>query len=153
MQIVGFNLTKILAERKLDLSENKSINTNIEFPKIEKEKIELLKDAEAYRIDFKFTVSYSKNQNQEKEKEKDKEKDKAGEIAFQGNIILSIGKDEPKEIIKSLKKEELPLQMKEAFLNLLLKKCTAKALDLEDQLGLPFHVPFPRVKLQAEEKK
>ena len=54
MQIIGFNLTKVLAERSPDFTRS-AINTNIEFSNVEKEKVDLLKDAEAIKISFKFS--------------------------------------------------------------------------------------------------
>lgn len=146
MQIIGFNLTKIAAERKPNYNGNIVIGTNIEFPKVEKAKVELLKDSDAYKIDFEFKVFYDQKQEDKKDK-----KENLAEISFEGHILLAIGADDPKELHKALKKSDLPISLKEGFLNLLLRKCTARALELEDQLGIAFHMPFPKVKL--EEKK
>jgi ribosomal protein L10 len=81
---------------------------------------------------------------------KSKNISKLGEVIFQGNTIIGITKEDPKEIAKAFKKNEIPLNIKEFFLNLILTKCAAKALDLEDQIHLPFHVPLPKVKLQEK---
>ena len=48
MQVIGFNFTKISAERE-DKLERYSLNTNIEFTNLEKEEVELLKDSNAIK--------------------------------------------------------------------------------------------------------
>jgi hypothetical protein len=52
---------------------------------------------------------------------------------------------------KLWKKKEMPNAMRLPIFNFILRKCTAKALTLQDELGLPTHIPLPRFDL--EEKK
>ena len=95
MQVIGFNLTKMAGE-KLQPQVTAKPNTSIEFTNLEKEKIDLLKDAEAMKISFKHEIVY---ENPEKKE------DKEGTVSFQGNITLSVSKDESKEISKAWKKK------------------------------------------------
>jgi len=150
MQIIGFNFTRISAERHPGYKGKIAISTNIEFPLIEKEKVEIIKDSETYKIDFKLSIVYSDTEQKEEKEKSKKDLQKMGEVIFQGNMILALQKEDPKEISKALKKSDMPLSMKEYFLNLVLKKCTTKALDLEDQIGLPLHMPLPQVKIQEK---
>ncbi len=146
MQLVGFNLKKIKAEKSPEFKRS-NINTNIEFTDVLKEKLELLKDADAVRISFIFTVSYTEaaqNPNQEK-KEKEEEK-KHAEVLFDGDIMLSSSKDESKELFKSWKKKQIPEQFRIPLINFILKRCSVKALSLEEELNLPAHIPFPQVR-------
>ncbi len=139
MQVIGFNLKKILAQRSIDFQKG-PINTNIEFTDVEKEKVDMLKDIDALKISFVFSVNYS---DQEK-----KEELKHGEVSFEGNILLSSTKDESKEIQKSWKKKQIQDSVRIPLINFILKKCSVKALSLEEDLNLPSHIPFPQIRKQ-----
>lgn len=143
MRIIGFNLTKILAEKAQSSSPTQKINTNIEFINLDKEKIDILKDNDVLKISFKFSIFYTESE--------DKKESKQGEIAFEGNVLLSTNKEESKEALKSWKKKELPSGFKIAMFNVILKKCTTKALFLEEEINLPSHIPFPQVSQAPKE--
>lgn len=146
MQVIGFNFKKIFAERFPEFKQNSAINTSIEFTNLEKDKVDLLKDIEAIQVSFKFSISYSDSNN------KDAQKPSGGEIAFEGNILISATKDESKEIMKYWKKKQLPNGIKISLFNLILKKCTPKALDLEDEVNLPSHIPLPQLRPKSQEE-
>ena len=135
MQVIGFNFTKISAERVLAQKPVGGINTNIEFSEIAKEEVTLLKEQDALRIGFKFSITYN-------EAEAKKEL-KAGEVVFEGNIILAASKDESKDILKGWKKKDISNAFKVPIFNMILRKCSTKALELEDEVGLPYHIPIP----------
>ena len=137
MQVIGFNLKKILAERSTNFQRG-PINTNIEFTDVDKEKLDMLKDLEAIKISFVFSISYA---DQEK-----KEELKHGQVSFEGDIILSSTKEEVKNITKSWKKKQIEEDTRIPLINFILKKCSTKALILEDDLNLPAHIPFPQVR-------
>ncbi|MEK6850274.1 MAG: hypothetical protein AABX85_01730 [Nanoarchaeota archaeon] len=139
MNVLSFNFTKISAERKLPF-KHKSIRTNIEFINIEKDEIEMLKDSEVIKISFNFVVDYSES------KEKEESKEPTGKIIFEGVVILSADKEESKEILEAWKNKKLPETTKAALFNLILKKCSIKALSLEEELNLPYHLPLPNIK-------
>ncbi|MEK6892836.1 MAG: hypothetical protein AABX07_01405 [Nanoarchaeota archaeon] len=139
MQLIGFNFTKISAEKTPQFKLGSAINTNIEFTGFEKEKIEILKDADALRVSFKFSISYI---------EEEKKEDKNGEILFEGNLVLSATKEESKDMFKSWKKKEFPGQVRLFLFNIILKKCSTKALSLEEDIAIPYHIPMPQ--LQAK---
>jgi hypothetical protein len=150
MQVIGFNFTKISAEHFPKFEGKSQINTNIEFLDLEEEKLSLLKDSEAVKIIFQYSITHS--QVKDKDKKEDKKKDqpenmnKKGEIIIEGNIVLSATKEEMKDVQKSWKKKELPSAFKVPLFNIILRKCSSKALDLEDQINLPLHLPFPQLK-------
>ncbi|MEK6889544.1 MAG: hypothetical protein AABW80_05565 [Nanoarchaeota archaeon] len=147
MKVIGFNFTKVSANRKPQLLKRLVINTNIEFLEIEKEKIEMLKDLDPLKIDFRFSVVY---QNQEQANQKKEKEDKDAEVSFDGNIVLSADKEEAKDILKSWKKREVPQTLKISLFNLILKRCSVRALALEEELGLPLHVGIPQIKPQQK---
>lgn len=155
MQIIGFNFSKIAASREKDVSRP-NIDTHIEFVNLEKTNVDLLKDLESSALDFKCTITYtntpekeekSEKENKEKsEKEEKKEELKKAEIAFEGNIILALSKDESKDIFKSWKEKALPNQFQIPLYNLILRKCTPKAVSIADEIALPSPIPMPKIR-------
>ena len=141
MKIAGYSLTEIQAKKDPNFKRS-SINTNIEFTDIIKEKLEFLKDSEALKATFKFSVNYKGDENKE-----DLQNNQA-EVSFKGFLMLSVSKDESKEFIKSWKKKEVPKNMVLPLYNFILKKCSIKALQLEEDMGLPSHLPLPQVQPQ-----
>lgn len=145
MQVIGFNFTKILAEHFPKFEGASKINTNIEFLELEEEKLPLLKDSEAIKVTFQYTITHSEAKDKKKDSKSEKV-NKKGEVIIEGNIVLSATKEEIKDAQKSWKKKELPQSFKITLFNLILRKCSSKALDLEDQINLPLHLPFPQLK-------
>ena len=137
MKIIGFNLDELHAKKSFDFKRT-AINTDIIFTDINKVKIDMIKDSEAIRLAFKFNVNY-------KDSEK-KESTEKNEVLISGNILLMVSKDESKEFLKSWKNKEIPKDKALGLYNLVLKKCSVKALQLEEDLGLSPHIPFPQVK-------
>ena len=160
MQVIGFNFTKIAAERPTELKKG-PINTNIEFLDLKKESVSLLKDMDAVKISFGLSIDYNENSEEQKnvnnkESKKENKKSKSfpsspqstpqAQIKFNGNIVLSVEKDELKDLEKSWKNKELPNATKIPLFNLILKKSSPKALQLQDELNLPSHIPLPMIK-------
>jgi hypothetical protein len=139
MRIIGFNLSKLSAER-LSAKVSKKPATSIEFVDLKKENVDLLKDSEIIKIFFKYSVLYG-----EQEKERD------GSVAIEGDVMISVAKEESKEITKSWKKKKLPGALNINLFNLILRRCTPKAIFFEDEIGLPIHTPMPRLQQKKEE--
>ena len=141
MNIVGFNLIKILAERIKPLN-NPAINTNIQFTDFEKEKIDFLSQGEAVKLNFKYDLTYSPQSEQKKIKDEDKQ----AEIIVQGFLILSVSKDELKEFEKSWKKKQVPEKHIISLYNFILRRCSIKTLSLQDDIGIPSpYLNFPAI--------
>lgn len=69
MKIIGFNYTKISAE-KAHRVVNATLNTNIEFLNVEKESMDILKDAEPLKISFRYNLTYEGKEKSQKNKVK-----------------------------------------------------------------------------------
>ena len=146
MQIIGFNFTKMSVERVPDFKPG-PINTSIEIIDVQKDEIKLLKDTQAMRLTFKYSITYDeKGKGNEKEKKADKNDKPSAEVNFEGNIILSINKEELKNIQKSWKKKQLPPMMQIPLYNVILRKCSPRAAYLEEEINLPTHLPIPQLK-------
>ncbi len=145
MQLIGFNLKKIQANRSPQFNRS-AINTNIEFRDIDKEKVDLLKDNDALRISFIFSITYQDAEKLEKNPEKKEEIENQAEVKFEGDMLFSTNKEESKDLLKSWKKKQIPENFRIPMINFILKKCSVKALSLEEDLALPSHIPFPQIR-------
>jgi hypothetical protein len=133
-RIIGFNFTKVSAEKSQAFKSSKiDINTNIEFTKVEKETLELLKGGEATKISFNFSINYGD------------EKKPEAKIGFEGLIVLTADEKETNDIYQSWKNKQLPQQTQIPLFNIILKKSAARALQLQDELNLPSHVRIPQI--------
>ncbi|MAH07216.1 hypothetical protein CMI38_03130 [Candidatus Pacearchaeota archaeon] len=136
MRIIGFNLTKILAERSENLKQNLQVNQNIDIKDVIKEDIPITKE-EIIKIKFNLSVSYS---------------DKSAKLEFNGNVLILPENNELKELLDSWKNKKLPEDARVPLFNFIMNKCNIKALYLEDELGLPLHVPLPKISFKQPEK-
>lgn len=139
MQIIGFNFTKLAAEHPGKLSTPYDINTNIEFLDVIPQPTELLKDSQALRVDFKFIISYSSHSSDKKTSEP------LAKVEINGNSIVAAQKDETDEFQKNWKKKNHTDLAKINLFNFIIRRCTPKALELEEDVGLPLHIPLPKV--------
>jgi hypothetical protein len=135
MQIIGFNLTKILIEKKENIPANMQINQNIDIKEVVKENIPISMD-EALKMKFNFIINYQEDY---------------AKVEFSGNLILLPTKEELKNFLKEWKDKKVPVELRMPLFNFIMNKCNIKALALEDELNLPFHVPLP--KINPEKKK
>ena len=141
MQVIGFNFEKISAERKEQEKkpeEKIEINSNISVKDITQEKIGIVKDKPVLKITFEFLVNYKPN---------------VADIILRGNILTLVEKDEAKSITKKWKDKKISDDVRIPLFNIILTRCNLKALDLEEQLNLPTHIPLPRIKPQQQGNK
>lgn len=141
MNVIGFNFTKIASNREQKLGKT-SAQINIEFTNIEKESIEFLKDSESLKLSFNCGWTYNEQEKKNAEKK--------AELAFEGYILLSVEKSESKEILKSWKKKKVPQNIQIPLYNIILKKCTPKAVFLADEINLPPPTPLPKISMNKD---
>ncbi|MEK6820179.1 MAG: hypothetical protein AABX71_00520 [Nanoarchaeota archaeon] len=135
MQVIGFNFEKIQAEKKNQIKGKVQISSNIDIKSVTEEKINVVKDKPALKLRFSFIVEY---------------KPDIAEILLDGFVLLLVEKDEAKNALKRWKKKEIPNEIRIPIFNLILTKANLRALQLEEELSLPTHVPLPRLKSQQE---
>ncbi|MEK6883757.1 MAG: hypothetical protein AABY22_29280 [Nanoarchaeota archaeon] len=129
MRIIGFTLSKILAERAKPLKGKLEIKSGLNIDNIEKDEINL-GNSTSLRFDFTHTINYSED---------------IAKIEIKGSVIAIDENDESKEILKNWKKKKFDHPIKLALFNFIMEKCNLKALDLEDQISVPFHIPMPKL--------
>jgi len=141
MQLIGFNFTKISAENPL-IAGKKTISTKIDFTNVEEKEMTILKDAKTASISFNYLINYEDKENNEETK---------GSISFEGKILFSVSDDEHSLITEAWKEKQIPETMRVPLFNIILQKCTPKAVFLQDEINLPPHMPMPRVGVKKEE--
>lgn len=146
MRLIGFNFTSIAAERKQTLQSGMNINTNIEFTDVQEEKVEMLKDRTPLKISFSQVITYSSPKDAKKQEE-------LAKISFGGSMLIAASSEDAKELLKSWKKKEVPNGVKIPLFNIILAKCSVKALQLQEELNLPFHPQLPRLTPQPAQTK
>lgn len=137
MKIIGFSIKKIVIEKKAELREDIKLKAGLGIEKIEEETIAIT-DKKGLRFDFSYEVKYEPG---------------IADVEIKGYLITIPEKDEREEILKSWKKRKFDHSSKVALFNFILNKCNLKALELEDEIGLPLHIPFPKLKPKEEETK
>jgi hypothetical protein len=134
MRIIGFNLLKTSVERKEKPIPRPKITQNVDIKDVTKEKIPI-SDQEVLKIRFNFVISYSGD---------------FAKLEFEGNVIALPGKEGLKDFLKSWKDKKIPEDVRIGLFNFIMSKCNVKALQLEDEMGLPLHVPMFRLKGNQE---
>ena len=132
--IVGFNFTRISAEKLSLLKGKVDINNNVTIKNIEETDLSLGKQKQnALRFIFEFTSKYETS---------------IGIITLDGEIFYI---DEPKsvkDILESWKKSKtIKKELMANILNTILTKCNVQALILSQEIGLPPPIPMPKVNI------
>ena len=132
MAIVGFNFTKILAEKKTGVKGNVDIKNNVSVKNVETTDLTLGSTKQkALKFSFEFSSDYSPN---------------VGQILFNGDIIYMNEAAKQDEIMKNWKKnKEVPKDVMSEILNTILMRCNVEALMLSRDINLPPPIPMPKV--------
>jgi len=139
MNIVGFNFTKMSIERSKLPTEKVKVNTKMSISSIESIKSSLLNTGEdLLGVEFTYSLDYEPE---------------FAKIEFKGNLIISIEPKLAREVLKDWKDKKTSEEFRIPILNVILKKANLKALELEDELGLPPHLPLPSFKKEEKSEK
>jgi hypothetical protein len=130
MKLTGLRFTKVNAERNPNFDGKLDVKTNIQIKSIEK-----IKEAkETIKIEYLFGVDYAD----------------LGKISIEGLLFLTLDTKKIKELIKSQKEGKFNTPEHTTITNLIIQKASIKAFALEEELGLPIHIKFPRVNFQEK---
>lgn len=129
MKIISFNLSKILIEKKQNFQGKIEIAQDVNIKEISQDNIPLTKE-DVLKIDFTFLINYSNN---------------IAKLEFEGSLLIIPEKNELKEILRSWKDKKITDEIRAPLFNFIMSKCNIKALSLEDDMGLPYHIPMPKL--------
>jgi hypothetical protein len=132
MAIVGFNFTKILAEKKTAIKGNVDIKNNVSIKGVESTDLAIGNSKEkALKFIFEFSSEYSPD---------------VGGMLFSGDIVTLSEPAKQDEILKSWKKnKQIPKEVMGEILNTVLMRCNVEALMLSRDVNLPPPIPMPKV--------
>lgn len=133
MKLLGFNFTKIQIEKFKERVEDLKINTRIDVSDIKEAKTSILKTKdEILTVKFIYGLDYEPGM---------------AKLDIEGNLIISLESKEAKEVLKEWKDKKMPENFRNTIFNLILKKATLKALQLEEEMNLPIHMRLPTLKI------
>jgi len=130
MRLIGFNFQKISIERFSDQTENLKTNTKIDISSLDTIKSDIIKTREELiKVEFVYSVFYEPE---------------FAKIELKGNIVLAVDPRLAREVLKGWKDKQTQIEEFRMFMfNIILRKSNIKALELEDEMGLPPHIPLP----------
>jgi hypothetical protein len=129
MKILGFNLTKVSIEKNSGINQDLKINTKINVSDISEVKSSFFKiKEEPLGVKFSYEIDYSPD---------------FAKIEIEGVILLAVDPKVAREVLNKWKDKLIPEDFKIDVFNLILKKSTLKALELEEEMNLPLHMPMP----------
>ncbi len=136
IKLIGFNFSKILAEKNPEFDGKLEIKPSMNIASIEKHRFESTKQ-EAVKVNFSFGIDYSA----------------LGKMNFEGTMYLSMDAKSMKETLTGWKDKKLDKDIHILILNIIMQKSSLKALQFEEEIGLPPHVQLPRLTLGQKESK
>lgn len=133
IKLAGVNFYKVTAEKNPEYKDKIEIKPSINIANIEEHKAS---KADICKVDFNFGVNYGG----------------LGKIELSGAIFLAMDGKSLKETLKGWKDKKVDNEMNVLILNVIMQKASLKALQLEEEIGLPPHVSLPRLQLGNSKK-
>lgn len=140
MKLLGLTFSKISIEKLNNLSNDLKINANIDIAEIKPLKQDFFKSKEEFiGIRFSYTLNYDPG---------------IAKIEISGDLALSLEPKMAKELLRDWKenKKIMDEDFRLALFNIILKKSSLKALQLEEEMNLPSHIPFPTLRKEEPKK-
>ncbi|HOW37004.1 MAG TPA: hypothetical protein PLK34_02035 [Candidatus Pacearchaeota archaeon] len=139
MKIVGLTFKKISIEKLSDKTENLKVETKIDLSEISQVKADLFKTKDDFLgVKFSYIINYNPNYVK---------------IEFKGDLLVSLDQRQSREILKQWKEKKIEEDFKIFVFNAILRKANLKAMELEDEMNLPLHIPLPAIRKESKEKK
>jgi hypothetical protein len=135
-RLLSFQFNKILVEKESNF-KGKITNptSDINIKSIEKDQILLIKE-EPLKIDFSFKLKFGD----------------LGKLEMDGSLLVLLDKESKDEVLSEWKSKKLPEKLRLIILNIILHKSSLRALQLEEEMGLPLHIQLPRLQLEPKEQ-
>ncbi len=134
MTIVGFNYDKFNVEKheqEIKKGGEFKVRYNVAIKEMKDFDLKLQNKEKALKFNFDFSISYDP---------------KIGSMVMGGNIIYTDSDDKVKEIKKHWDKhKDVPNDLKSTLINTIFRRSNVKALVLAQDVGLPSHIPMPRL--------
>lgn len=136
MKLLGFNFTKLHAEKNSNNTKGVKVSPSIDLSDIKEANNDLLNTGgSVLSVKFSNTINYGSEY---------------GKVEIEGNLLISVDQEVAKQVLEEWKENSIPNDFKVRVFNIISKKSTLKALELENELNMPLHHPMPRVKSAQE---
>jgi len=134
--IINYRLDKIAVQKKSQPKGTMEAKNNLHITNITEEALSSLTKEKALNMQFAFSITYEPN---------------IASLEIGGNITYMNDPKTIKDILENwTKNKKIKQEIATPVFNFILSKCNIKALRLEEDLELPFHVPIPRIKTKAD---
>lgn len=131
MAIIGFNFDNLLAERTNKPEGNINIKQKIGIKEITSEKLPLNKNEDVLKFTFEFLVDYEPS---------------IAKIHIKGHVLSLEDPKLSKDVMEKWKKsKKIDQEMMQDVFNVIVSKCTIKALSMSQDINVPPLIPLPRV--------
>lgn len=135
MSIIGFNFTKMLADKKKPAQGSINIQNNLELKSVEEAKMAVGDTKLAMKLHFRYTTHYTPD---------------IGLIEFEGNLLFLDDKEKVKEALDKwqtwLREKKFGPIITDQIVPHILNKCNIQAIILSKDINLPAPIPLPRPK-------
>lgn len=136
MKLLGYNLKRISAERMSPITAELKVGMNVDIVDIKEAKQDFIKSDESLiAVDFAFGITYE---------------EKVAKIVFDGTLLLSTEKTKANTLLKEWKNKNVDDDFRLLISNIVMKKSAVKAMQLEEDLNLPFHIQPPVIRKKEE---
>src|SRR3989344_690947 len=137
MPIIGFNLDKILVERKKNIGGSIKVKNDVNIKSINEQEVSIgSKKEKVLKFNFEFSSEYQPD---------------IANISINGHILFIDDTNRQKKILESWKKDKniLP-EVVELIINTALIRCNIKALSLSQDLNLPPNIRLPSIRRKVD---
>ncbi len=128
MKIIGANFLEINAKRNRDFSGKLKLKTDVQINSLE----ELKESKDTLKITYIFGVDYGS----------------LGKIEVKGELYILSDSETIKKILKNKEDKEYNTPEYIKITNMIIKKASIKAFELEEELGLPIHIKLPTLSIK-----
>ena len=139
MKLLGFNLTKIGIEKTKDVVKDLKIENKVDISEIKEVNQDILKSKdEVLAVKFTYIIDYSPG---------------IAKVHMEGSILVSVESKVAKEVLKgwTSKDKNLPEEFRATIFNIIFRKAGLKAMELEDDMGLPLHIQMPSIRKKEKD--
>lgn len=140
MKLLGFTFNKISIERLNNIANDLKVNNNIDIAEIKPIKQDFFKSKDEFiGVKFSFVLNYEPE---------------VAKIEVNGDIALAVEPRVAREVLKEWKenKKITDEDFRISLFNIILKKSSLKAIQLEEELNLPIHISFPVLRKEESKK-
>jgi hypothetical protein len=136
MAVLGFNYTKLLAEKKQPAKGKLSVNNNVSITDVEEEDLNFSDEKNALKVSFKYKSTY---------------KPDVADLTIEGNIIYVNDQKATEDLLEAWDdNNSLPKDVMREVINFALSKCNVQAIIMARDINVPSPIRMPRVEADED---